>query len=295
MANKKQTNPARRFLQWARKTHFPETEFVNLHTIGHDELKEYMLRKMDEMMCVDYEDPSETPLEIYSLYKEYQEKGDPAELLKRKLQDAPSGIKKFLQRLNEKNPMQLCTLIWEDPRKLKIRKTCPIAQEELLKQLTRIELEQVSFLKLYTMLFEYLSEGMYHFPLHLLLPGVTSDDVAAEAGNSILSTWFYRDGSMLSEFIASTPYRRVAAAMSHLMLVVTTIAAMAVDKQHETDEEISAKCEKLIDFLDQGDADWMRFKSGWFPANRYVARVHSMLHMAELEYGLNDIMKLYRP
>ena len=280
-------NKAKEWLEEFRLTHFNDDTFVRVPQMTEDERREYMLAKLDQMVCVDYEGPSVEDT-LYTFLRMMEVAGEDLEGLKNLApEDVPEDLKAIFDRNLEKSPDLLWRRVWEDPACEFGSDGCPFFYNSILAELTEDERRQIDFILDFT---RYLGciEQAESFSLKGIVPAMKTDDDDRTPWNPI-DDFNFLTNKPLEQFIATTPHQRTAAALSHVVLAVTLSEIEQVGEEAEGD--LKAWCEACVKFLKDGDfSAWMNFSAAFMPARQYIARVHTLMHTAELDYHLTEIL-----
>lgn len=282
-------NKARELLEKIRQTHFDDEIFPLIPKMDNDARKEYMLAKLEQMICVDYEAPSfENILQIFSKLEEMAGPGL-KQLKDISPDDMPDWMKAIFEQQARKAPDILWTTVWDDPAGEEWHEGCPFFYSILLNQLTDDERLQIEWIKDYTQYLGCLEKGDL-FPLEGLIPGMEREEEEDCDGWSPIDDFNFSPDSELEHFIATTPYQRVAASLAHAVLTITISEVALVSRKAEG--ELKTWCQECEDFLNtEVEIPYRHFKAAYLPPRQFIARAHTLMHTAELDYHLNEILK----
>lgn len=280
-------NKARQLLEDIRKTHFDDELFPLLPKATDDERKHYMLLKLDQMICVDYETLSmEKTMELFLRIRELN--GGTMENLQRLRPDQlPDDVKNIFRQEALKDPNLLWMQVWKDPQHQTPRPGCPLFDPKLLARLTADECIQVQWVKDYTRCLGCIQKAEM-VPLEVMVPGMQFNIVRNLEWNPIDDFNFQPDLA-IERFIRLTQYQRVAAALAHVVLAITIRElSEALEYMPEQEQQWAQEC---IDFLTKEDeTSWFHFSATFMPPRQYIARAHALMHTAELDYHLNETL-----
>lgn len=282
---KQKNNLARKFLQEFKQIHFPEATFNRLHLMSEAEIREYMASKIDKMICADYEiDFNDV---IFSAEKFKEVCPHP-----KSLDDISKEVLDIWKKEQDKNPLNMVPFFWKDAFEKIPQDGSPFWDKELLGELTMIERTQVDFLKRISASFFILASDDTQdlFDFGEILPGTTPSDAFKTNPYSI---WNFDSAGTLETFIKNTPYRSIAAALSHSVVV---FARQLWEKELETvgknDEAYAKICREAVKMFEADSVKWFHFCAAFFPVNQYIAGTHSLLHAVEYKCGV-DILHKY--
>ena len=274
-------NSAKKWLEEFRQIHFNDDTFARIPQLTEDEQREYMLTKLDQMVCVDYESPSVE--EILSTFMRMKD------LVGENLshENVPEDVKEIYMRQAEKSPDLLWMRGWEDPACEFGREGCPFFYTSLLDELTEGERKQVNFILQFTQYLGCIGCGE-QFSLSWLIPAMEKYKIDLKSWSPIDEFNFAAENP-LEQFISTTPHQRTAAALSYVVISQTITEIEDVGK--EAEGELKSWCEACARFLrDENLSAWMNFAAAFLPARQYIARAHTLMHTAELDYHLTEIL-----
>ena len=281
-------NKAKEWLEEFRLTHFNDDTFARIPQMTDNERREYMLTKIDQMVCVEYEGPSVEDT-IYTFLRMKEMAGENLEGLESLTpEDVPEDVKAILDHRAEKSPSLLWLRVWEDPASEFGRDGCPFFYTSLLDELTEGERQQIRFILNLTQCLGTIEKEDF-VPLHIIIPGWKRDNDDLTPWNPI-DDFNFKMENPLEQFINTTTHQRTAAALSHVVLSQTISEIGQVGK--EAEGELKSWCEACAKFLNDEDfSAWMNFSAAFLPARQYIARAHALMHTAELDYHLTEILK----